>query len=1500
MSGVQGWSEDELETRAAPLARLVRRVWRAISKALSARLTGQSTISFSDAADVTQLWSQSVDEQLIAYVHKTYLDAAGNVASAVGLESYDQAIGEDLAAAHLATVRNRLVGIGQDVWEVVSRQITLGNQAGESVKQIAARVRNVTGVSDARSLVIARTEVHAAHEAGSYAQALYVGGGTKTWLATEDSHTRETHRKADGQRVAVAEQFQVGATTLRYPGDPLGEPGETISCRCSVAYEFGDIISGVSTDDEAPSDATLAFVAAGKWQAHEHPRGKGGKFIKKGDVQSLLAAKKPTIAQLFNAVDNLDQEQWDQLTETQQEFITDKLDALPGVSTSVTSKKAKLKILAKNSLQSPAPMIANVDVTKYKTGEVIAQATNGDVIEKTQGGTVTYLDADGSILYSESDAALVDLVQNVAPNETWTVTPPAGEKMSDTSTSAKTGGEPLKITTSLIWGKHTPGTVIADASDEVDTYVEWDGKKYAHVVKGEQVALWTKKDAYANLKNDKHWVTPLDQKSVAPPAMPAAPTGGKDVPAKQLSAEELLVGFDELAPQVAGVLGTDMTLKELKKLVVDTTHSHNTVIGTRGNGLERLRWDAEDNSYVLDRRLTADHTWLPDKVVTKLRAIIKLRRPEESWRVPQDLFVATQAPKSKMTLADFTDVEQAAWKVYDEKGTQANSIAESWQAVQAAKASLNAHVSGSSVSDADIVELLDKMSEVVYDVSPGFLAAMHSPELALSTQISSPVLPESKISNWPGVTDVEHQVGDVVAVADSGSYVLKANSSGGFDLVGAHTGSFINSYTKEYIQSGAIEDHVPNWHVPPVSLNQPKPPPDDAGVPVVQSSVFAIGLAQDTTGEIVAVGSLKSGFDASYRLLTAKSYTGKNALELQVKSSSDDWSSLGTYKSLDEFEGDWTTNSFSWYTYAPIDMASPTDGGDISDVGYLQKLDFKNKLKAANVGYWSKPEKIWTVIQEIQKSWPQHGDTSQSQFTPLQIIKSLDSLTNTTTPSPYETKMVKWAGSTKGQAYIAAGGGTPSITPTQPVAPVSMSELVPSGLSNFPTVTTENVNVTYTLKNNPKISNAEIFAKIFTAPQGTVLAYGREQYGTRKYRLVVSIDDMGAPALRRQVMLPGGTWSSGNVNGYGTLEDFTYATQYTVPDGQWTTAENAKIITTKKATKSLAPPVKVITPSQPAAGQLDLGTGDISHLTGEKKQTLYTTFKKQPSTYLDSPPSDIYAALSTIAADHGLSTLQLIRVIDEVGAQKVGKPDEHLFEKKIKDWLKTPHGAAIASGKPIPVPETPKFTSGVDPTKIQSLATSNTHKYDIVSVNQANLVWQDMIKKHGTAWTAAQKAALRTYTGGTFYSMNAYLYGKLDSVSATHMKSIAQAQLGMRPSDRPLLLHRGVNYNGIANAKSHEDLVKQVGATWKSPGFFSTSVAGKAAFHHHAVSIEVEAPPGTPMAWLEPISQYKDNNENEMLLAAGLHYKIMSVKKVGSKTVVRVRVVPTPTPEVTT
>ena len=116
--------------------------------------------------------------------------------------------------------------------------------AEESV--IRARIRELAETADRsrrtwewRADRIARTEVAGAVNAGVDAWASESARATgaqwwRQWRSSRDGRVRATHRVADGQIVPPGGAFQVGAASLRWPGDPLGPPQEVINCRCST------------------------------------------------------------------------------------------------------------------------------------------------------------------------------------------------------------------------------------------------------------------------------------------------------------------------------------------------------------------------------------------------------------------------------------------------------------------------------------------------------------------------------------------------------------------------------------------------------------------------------------------------------------------------------------------------------------------------------------------------------------------------------------------------------------------------------------------------------------------------------------------------------------------------------------------------------------------------------------------------------------------------------------------------------------------------------------------------------------------------------------------------------------------------------------------------------------------------------------------------------------------------------------------------------------------
>lgn len=151
------------------------------------------------------------------------------------------------ATRHIEAVHNRLVGVSDAVFDVMRLTLEEGRQAQESIPQLAARVDGLLTDGQRwtnRAVTVARTEVIAANNAGArssaFATADLLGvpaaAVARRWLSSDDSRTRPSHKKADGQIVYGQDRYQVGRAELTSPGDPHGPGEEVINCRCTEEF----------------------------------------------------------------------------------------------------------------------------------------------------------------------------------------------------------------------------------------------------------------------------------------------------------------------------------------------------------------------------------------------------------------------------------------------------------------------------------------------------------------------------------------------------------------------------------------------------------------------------------------------------------------------------------------------------------------------------------------------------------------------------------------------------------------------------------------------------------------------------------------------------------------------------------------------------------------------------------------------------------------------------------------------------------------------------------------------------------------------------------------------------------------------------------------------------------------------------------------------------------------------------------------------------------------
>ena len=117
--------------------------------------------------------------------------------------------------------------------------LTQGILQGDSIDNIANRLKQVTNMSDSAAVRNARTMTTAAESAGrmeAYHEAEEMGIELeKVWMATLDDRTRDAHIELDGVAVPIDEPFENSIGKIMFPADPdCDDPENVYNCRCTM------------------------------------------------------------------------------------------------------------------------------------------------------------------------------------------------------------------------------------------------------------------------------------------------------------------------------------------------------------------------------------------------------------------------------------------------------------------------------------------------------------------------------------------------------------------------------------------------------------------------------------------------------------------------------------------------------------------------------------------------------------------------------------------------------------------------------------------------------------------------------------------------------------------------------------------------------------------------------------------------------------------------------------------------------------------------------------------------------------------------------------------------------------------------------------------------------------------------------------------------------------------------------------------------------------------
>ena len=171
-------------------------------------------------------------------------DALDDVYAMAGLtKPLDLVFGSRTAAVQ--AIDSASMRIAQTTADKIKKIVEDGLLEGDSVDEIAGKIKSDAGFGIKRSRTIARTEsTKAVNMATDQAYQTAAANGIsvrKEWLSSRDDKVRETHVELDGQTVGVNEDFIVRSTGAAGPSPAaFGEAAEDINCRCTIISVIED------------------------------------------------------------------------------------------------------------------------------------------------------------------------------------------------------------------------------------------------------------------------------------------------------------------------------------------------------------------------------------------------------------------------------------------------------------------------------------------------------------------------------------------------------------------------------------------------------------------------------------------------------------------------------------------------------------------------------------------------------------------------------------------------------------------------------------------------------------------------------------------------------------------------------------------------------------------------------------------------------------------------------------------------------------------------------------------------------------------------------------------------------------------------------------------------------------------------------------------------------------------------------------------------------------
>ncbi|MFJ2774652.1 hypothetical protein [Streptomyces sp. NPDC087300] len=208
---------------------------RALGRAVSSFLTRARRILTPGGVDFGQ-WPDRWEWQEDLRDH--FADALDHAMSVDGVEgefaaAYARAVMARMNDSHFP---DHLYRQALDIAEQARRDATPDEDTRAALAALLDPANpRVRAFLDSRSEQEVHTLTQAATYAAAAAESLETGRPVGLlWRTRQDNRVRPAHHLANGQQRIAGRAFVVGGEPLRWPGDPLGSPANTMNCRCRL------------------------------------------------------------------------------------------------------------------------------------------------------------------------------------------------------------------------------------------------------------------------------------------------------------------------------------------------------------------------------------------------------------------------------------------------------------------------------------------------------------------------------------------------------------------------------------------------------------------------------------------------------------------------------------------------------------------------------------------------------------------------------------------------------------------------------------------------------------------------------------------------------------------------------------------------------------------------------------------------------------------------------------------------------------------------------------------------------------------------------------------------------------------------------------------------------------------------------------------------------------------------------------------------------------------